>query len=154
MTDDEDVMRNVQREKKLNFDLAFFDFHKIISYGTISKGNQWKINGNQRKYWKLLKIQKYQSRLKKDPSENLYHVFFFKKKTWARMREKSMHRVHLRPRIDRIWTPNLCWGLSYVAEVRETPNSRGERSLCVQGAVERHLSEARTAWRSDGSHGA
>ena len=46
MTDDEDVMRNVQREKKLNLDLVFFDFHKSISYGTISEGksmeNQWK----------------------------------------------------------------------------------------------------------------
>ena len=31
------------------------------------------------------------------------------------------------------------WHVSYVAETRSAPNSRGERSLCVQGAVEHHL---------------
>ena len=76
MTDDEDVMRNVQREKKLNLDLAFFDFHKIISYGTISKGNQWKINGNQRKYWKLVKIKKYQIEVKLFLSLHVSHHIF------------------------------------------------------------------------------
>ena len=65
-----------------------------------------------------------------------------------------MPRVTVRPRNDRIWPQNPCWGSSYVAEVQQTPNSRGERSLCVQGAVERHLSEVRTTWWPDSSHGA
>ena len=76
MTDDEDVMRNVQREKKLNLDLEFFDFHKIISYETIPKGNQWKINGNQQKYWKIVKIKKFEIEVKLFLSLHVSHHIF------------------------------------------------------------------------------
>ena len=38
--------------------------------------------------------------------------------------------------IDRICTLNLFWGSSYVAAVRQAPNSREVRALCVWAWVE------------------
>jgi len=76
VTDDEDVMRNVQREKKLSLDLVFFIFTKVSDMGVFPKGNQWKTNGNQRKILEISENQKYQIELKLFLSLHVSHHIF------------------------------------------------------------------------------
>ena len=52
------------------------------------------------------------------------------------MSKKMIDSVALHPKIARKPPPNMICGSSYVAAVRQTPNSRGERALCVQAWFE------------------